>query len=234
MHTWKTLHAVFFCSLIILGCDSRRITKDTPQTELFSIEDTSFAGIRSIKYMIRQGDQIQIVVWGYPEFNTTTTVKEVGSVTVPLIGEIQAANQTKENFTNYLRKKLSEYIQGDVKLAVTVVSLQDYRVAVLGEVRRPENYPVAGDVSLVEVLSAAGGTGPDSDLHRIKIIRNSGRKDNLEVDLAKHVQNGTLEKIPKVRPGDTVFVPKKENVVREISEFLRDVLLLFGFFRVLY
>jgi polysaccharide export outer membrane protein len=233
MHTGKILHTLLLASLFTLGCEVLRVTKDNPRLENYVSEDTVFAGVRSSKYVIREGDNIQIVVWGYPEFNTTATVKEGGSVTVPLIGDIQAANQTKENFTGHLRRKLSEYIQGDVKLTVTIVSSQVYRVAVLGEVRRPENYPVNGDVSLVEILSAAGGTNPDSDLNRIKIIRNNGRKDNLEVDLAKHVENGSLENIPKVRPGDIVFVPKKENVVRDVSEFIRDVILLFGFFRIL-
>lgn len=233
MYTGKILLTVTVFNLIVLGCESVRVTKDTPQSEIYAAEDTSFVGVRSNKYVIREGDNIQIVVWGYPEFSTTAPVKEGGSVTIPLIGDIQASNQTKENFTNNLRKKLAEYIQGDIKLTVTIVTSQIYRVAVLGEVRRPENYPVNGDVSLVEILSAAGGTNPDSDLNRIKIIRNNGRRDNLEVDLAKHVENGSLEKIPKVRPGDTVFVPKKENVVREVSEFIRDVILLFGFFRIL-
>lgn len=233
MHTGKIFHTFLLASLLTLGCESIRITRDSPQLESHASEDTVFAGVRSSRYVIREGDNIQIVVWGYPEFSTTATVKEGGSVTVPLVGDIEAANQTKENFTIHLRRKLSEYIQGDVRLTVTIVSSQIYRVAVLGEVRRPENYPVAGDISLVEILSAAGGTGPDSDLNRIKIIRNNGRKDHLEVDLAKHVENGTLERIPKVRPGDIVFVPKKENVVRDVSEFIRDVILLFGFFRVL-
>lgn len=234
MVSGKFFYTIILCAILLSSCANVRVTKDTAPVQAYAENDSLFAGIRSSRYILREGDNIQILVWGYPEFSTTAVVKEGGSVTIPLVGEIPAANQTKENFTASLRKKLAEYIQGDIRLTVTIVGSQIYRVAVLGEVRRPENYPVNGDVSLVEILSAAGGTNPESDLNRIKIIRNNGRKDNLEVDLARHVENGTLEKIPKVRPGDTVFVPKKENVVRDVSEFIRDVILLFGFFRVLY
>src|SRR6185436_3075283 len=37
---------------------------------------------------IRTDDQIQISVWGYPEFDVTTPVKASGTVVIPLIGEI--------------------------------------------------------------------------------------------------------------------------------------------------
>ena len=57
--------------------------------------------------------------------------------------------------------------------------------------------------------------------------------DVIEIDLARHLERGDIDNIPKVKSGDTVFIPTEENVVRDLSDFLRDVLLLFGFFFVL-
>lgn len=190
--------------------------------------------MQSGSYPIKEGDQIQITVWGYPEFNTTTTVKDGGLVNIPLVGDIKAEGESKELFSNEVRSKLAQYIKGDVKVNVSVSSLTAQRVAVLGAVVRQENYPIVGQVSLIEVLSSAGGTTPESDLHRIKIIRNGNSEDPIIVDVEAYVESGSTEGIPYVRPGDTIFVPKKENVMREFSDFLRDVVLLFGFFRVFY
>ncbi|MBI1806202.1 MAG: polysaccharide biosynthesis/export family protein [Ignavibacteria bacterium] len=183
-------------------------------------------------YVIRQGDQIQLSVWGYPEFNVTTSVRETGTIPVPLIGEVNAAGLTKEQFTEQLRQKLSEYIQGEVKLTATVVSTVAQKVAVLGAVSKQENYPVTSDVSLIEILSTAGGTTPESDLRHIKILRSGTNRQPIEIDLTWYMENGNIESIPMIRPGDTVFVPKKGNIIRELSDFMRDAIFIFGFFRV--
>ena len=183
--------------------------------------------------MIRRKDQIDLSVWGYPEFTTTAVVKETGTIVVPLVGEVKAAGLTKQRFVEQTRRKLSEYIQGEAKLTVSVVSSMTQQVAVLGSVKRPERYEVLTDLSLIDILASAGGTTAESDLRHIKIFRYGYGKHPIEVDLSWYMENGNIEAIPMVRPGDTVFVPRKENVVREISGFLRDAFFLFGFFRIL-
>src|SRR5437016_4436189 len=45
--------------------------------------------------IIRQGDQIQFSVWGYPEFTTAETIKGGGTITIPLLGDIQVEGSTK-------------------------------------------------------------------------------------------------------------------------------------------
>jgi hypothetical protein len=54
----------------------------------------------------------------------------------------------------------------------------------------------------------------------------------MEINLDEIIQSGNVQTLPMVRPGDVVVVPRKENVVREVSEFLRDAFLLFGFFNI--
>jgi polysaccharide export outer membrane protein len=188
--------------------------------------------IKSDNYVIRQGDQIQLNVWGYPEFNTTGSVKENGNIAIALLGDLNATGLTKEQFTDIVRTRLSEYIQGEIKLTLSVVTSVAQKVTVLGYVTRQENIPISSEMSLLEVLSAAGGTTPESDIRRIKIIRFGESQNPIEVDLTWYIENGNLDAAPMVRPGDTVFIPKSENVIRELSDFLRDVFLLFGFFRI--
>lgn len=220
---------------LLSGCgQASKVRRESTTAFSRSVRGALFVNMQSGSYPIKEGDQIQITVWGYPEFNTTTTVKDGGLVNIPLVGDIKAEGESKELFSNEVRSKLAQYIKGDVKVNVSVSSLTAQRVAVLGAVVRQENYPIVGQVSLIEVLSSAGGTTPESDLHRIKIIRNGNSEDPIIVDVEAYVESGSTEGIPYVRPGDTIFVPKKENVMREFSDFLRDVVLLFGFFRVFY
>src|SRR5438552_3502884 len=89
----------------------------------------------------------------------------------------------------------------------------------------PAGYSRSGSGSLGVAVAQ-----PEADLRHVKIIRAGRNEDPVEVDLATALENGTVEGLPRVRPGDTVFVPKTENAVKQFSDFLRDAVLLFGFF----
>jgi len=182
---------------------------------------------------IQQGDQIDINVWGYSEFNTKSVVNVEGVITIPLIGEVEAEGLTKDDFTRQLKQRLTEYVQGDPKITVSITAVSNQKISILGSVTRQDNYPVTAEVSLIEILSMAGGGDAESDLHHVKILR-AGKGDPLVIDLAWYIENGRTDEIPKIRPGDTVYVPKKENFVRQFSDFLRDAVLVFGFFRAFY
>ena len=227
---------VFLAAILFCGCSSSdEIAKDNLSQIIRSGSRPFQLEAQSDNYVIRQGDQVQLSVWGYPEFNTTgpsAVVKETGTLTIPLVGEMVAAGLTKEQFIEQLKKKLAEYIQGEVKLTVTVVSSQVQKVAVLGAVSKQENYTITNDVSLIEILSTAGGTTPESDLRHIKILRSGSNRQPIEVDLTWYIENGNVESIPMIRPGDTVYIPKKGNIIRELSDFMRDAIFIFGFFRV--
>ena len=183
--------------------------------------------------LIKPGDKIQIMVWGYPEFNTTTTVKDFGTITVPLIGDVMAAGMNQNDFSKQIKQQLTVYVKGDPKITVSHIEM-DKLVSIMGAVSKQDNYPVIYNEQLVELIAAAGGPVPGADLRHIKIFRNSMKNNVIEVDLTDHLQNGSIATIPKVKPGDTVFVPVEENLMREISDYARDILLLFGFFRLLY
>lgn len=238
----------FICttaSLIILtGCggSSRNFTRSHISQSL--VQNSNAGSLREndgredtleyrAKHIIKAGDQLQVSVWGYPEFNTTTTVKDYGTVTIPLIGEVLAAGLSTDQFTFEVSERLTEYVKGEPKVTISHIDMNK-RISVMGAVNKQDNYPTLSDVSLVEIIAAAGGTAPNADLAHVKIFRKGKKSDVIEVDLARHLERGDMDNIPKVKSGDTVFVPNEENVMRDLSDFTRDILLLFGFFTFLY
>src|SRR5271169_6544405 len=215
------------CLGMLVGCSSSdEIAKNNLTQIIRSGSRPIEAEIQTDSYVIRQSDTIEVSVWGYPEFNTKAPVKETGAVTVPLLGEINVAGFTKDQFTQQLKKKLSVYIQGEVKLTVTVSSTLTQKVSLLGEVTKQQNYPLTTDATLIDILSAAGGTTVDSDLRHIKILRSGMKRQPIDVDLTWYMENGNLDAVPIIHPGDTIFVPKRENVIRELSDFMRDAIFI--------
>lgn len=186
----------------------------------------------SQRSVIRAGDRIQITVWGYPKFNTTTTVDQYGTITVPLVGEVIVAGLTVHELSGELKQRLSEYVKGNVRITISHVGISE-QVSVMGAVTRQGNYSVLTERSLVSLLSQAGGTTTDADLNAIKIYRQGSRSNVTKVDLADYLRSGNIQYVPRVHPGDIVFVPERPNFIRAFSRYANEVVFLFGFFALL-
>ncbi len=238
-----SLLPVALIAVALAGCSLETLTKPTqysPQQQNAASEPNpavntaNYAATDSLpgESLIKPGDQIQITVWGYPEFNTTTTVKDYGTITVPLVGEVIAAGMTEHQLSEELKQRLSEYVKGDVRLTISHIGM-DKRVSVMGAVTRQGNYPALNDLSLIEVIAEAGGTTPTADLRHIRIYRGGVYRDVLDVDLTKYLRNGNVRSIPDIYPGDTVFVPEQQNFVQSFANYASEIVLMFGFFTLI-
>lgn len=239
----KRIFLLFLVSSIAAGCSLQMVTKPSigerqPANIQPGGESSNIGALQASadsvtnENIIRPGDQIQVTVWGYPEFNTTTTVKDFGSITVPLIGEVIAAGLTVSQLKAELTQRLSEYVKGKARITVSHIGM-DKQVSVMGAVTRQGNYPALTELTLVEVLADAGGATTTADLRHIKIYRHSLHSEVVNVDLDEYLQSGNIQYIPRVGPGDVVFVPEQQNFVAAFSTYASEVVFLFGFFALL-
>lgn len=185
------------------------------------------------QYVIRPGDEIEILVWEQPSFNTLTTVSRLGTIAIPLVGEINVAGLTQEELKRDLEGKLAEFIRDEINLTISIRNTDTLIVSVFGMVARPDNYPIVDQTSIFRILSTAGGPTEEANLKKVKLYHQDSPEYYVTLDLFDYLESGQMNSSEiLVRPGDIVYVPKKENAVREMSEFLRDVIILFGIFRV--
>lgn len=221
--------------LLLQGCISSREVQEESAQQL--TEKRVYSAPKDSLYKIKAGDEIEILVWEQPNFNTSTTVSSLGTIAIPLIGELTVAGLTHDELKQDLRQELSRYIKNEVNLTVSIRSTDNMLVSVFGMVTRPDNYPVVNETSIFKILSMAGGPSEQADIRNVKIYRKQqpGPSSDLEdvtIDLTKYLDEGQVNSSAVVYPGDVVYVPQKQNVIRETSEFLRDIVLLFGIFRV--
>jgi len=218
------------------GCTSDEVVKDKARAmSTPGLGPDQFATPPPRQEGLNVGDQVQISVLGYPEFNTTAYVKQTGTITVPLIGELKALGLTKDLLSEQLISKLSEYVKSKVYVTVTVTGQSIQKVIVLGAVGQQGAYPTSIPTSIFQVLANAGGTSEGADLGHIRVYRNAELSQLADVDLSAFVFPGTqgVQEVPLVYPGDLVYVPKQENLMQEFSGFLRDIILLLGFFSLI-
>lgn len=181
-----------------------------------------------VGYVLGPGDQLLITVWGFPEFTTSATVREDGAISIPLVGDVSAAGQDKEEFTGTLRRRLAEFIQGEIRLTVSVLSSGARRITIMGAVHRPESYPFSSATPLLTVLAAAGGYRDDADLSGIRVFRKDGGNAAVSIDLEDAMERAALADLPLVQPGDVVHVPVHRNILKEIGDYVGYVALFFA------
>lgn len=227
---WGTLALLVFLSQ---GCaTSNKQLEESTQRLLASQQQEQSASLDST-YKIKSGDEIEILVWEQPNFNKTTTVSSLGTIAIPLIGEVQAAGLTQDELKRELTQRLSKYIRDEVNLTVSIRSISNMQVSVFGMVNRPDNYPINNQTSIFKIISMAGGTTEEANIKNVRIYHEDSNPHYTKLDLTQYLESGQINSAVQVYPGDVVYVPRKDNAVREMSKFLGDVVLLFAIFRVI-
>ena len=124
-------------------------------------------------YEVGAGDVIEVAVYGNDDLSRIPTVQTNGSISLPLLGEVQVAGLTiaevQRKITNLLAKDYLVNPQVEVKV-------RDYNsqyVSVVGEVNSPGRKPLRGKTRLIDLLSEGGGFKPTAS-GEVMITRTEG------------------------------------------------------------
>lgn len=106
-------------------------------------------------YLLGPGDTLQVTVFGEPDLSGTLRVNDSGTVVMPLIGTVPAANLTVQD----LQKKLTTLLDAKaVKSPNVTVQINEYRpFFILGEVKNPGSYAYVPDMTVLTAVAIAGG-----------------------------------------------------------------------------
>jgi polysaccharide biosynthesis/export protein len=224
--------AILVTSALLGGCATDSVTSDAAKA-------MSTPGIGPDKFaplvhgdILGAGDQLQLTVIGYPEFNTTASIKASGVLTIPLIGDVKAVGLTRDQLEAEIVRRLSDYVKSKVYITLNLMSATVQNIIVLGAVGAQGSFPNTAPVSVFQLLATAGGPTGEADLRHIKLYRNSDLSREEEIDLSGIVSPGTHTSrgTPMVTPGDLVYVPKTENFIRQFSPFVYDILVVLTLF----
>ena len=161
--------------------------------------------------VVGPGDALRIVVLGHPDLTTDVTVTASGQITVPFLGNLDVNNQAPADIAQRVADGMRKggYLR-DPQVVVEVVQVRSRLASIYGEVQRPGRYPIEGNLSLLELLSLAGGVKAGAD-DKAVLMRREGSlgqpRQQLEVTVGNRVVPSQDVQDIELQPGDVVFVP---------------------------
>jgi polysaccharide biosynthesis/export protein len=159
-------------------------------------------------YAIGIGDVLEVSVWKNPDLTVTVPVRPDGRISVPLLGDVQAAGMTPLALKQTLTDGYKEYVTAP-GVSVVVKEIHSRKIYVTGEVAHPGTFDLDPRGKLMQALALAGGLTPYAK-GRVVVLRDGrdGRQEKrYEIDLKSIVNGRRPEDNLLLQPGDTLIVP---------------------------
>ena len=214
---WRTplRYAASACALLLLfappvAAQQQQAQCGDPRPASSRVVDTTASSGRRVG-VLHPGDLIKLNVFRSKEFSTDYIIDSEGRLVIPGLGAVPAAGIEPHELESSVRDLLTcRGIVPDVSLQVQI------RVSVTGEVRNPAVYPAEPGISVLRLLTMAGGATPTADLAKTIVIRE-GR--TYRVDLNRAL-SGDASGSVILNSNDVVVVPKKSGFSRNDLNFL--------------
>lgn len=148
-------------------------------------------------YKLGTGDQLRLIVFGEDNLSGEFVVNGAGNLSVPLIGEVPAANKSMAELKSDIVAALEN---GYLKEPRVNIELLNYRpFYVLGEVETSGEYPYSEDMTVLKAVATAGGFTYRANTKIIYIKRAGSNSED----------RYSLTATTPVSPGDTIRVVER-------------------------
>jgi polysaccharide biosynthesis/export protein len=160
-------------------------------------------GPSSQAYVIGLGDTLRIAVWKEPELTGEVTVRPDGMITMPLLGDVEAAGRSPGQLASGLTAELERLVENPrVTVSVTATSA---RIYVVGQMLRPGEFPLSGRLTVLKALALAGGFKDFARPDSIVIVRED--QTVIPFNYKRVAEGKDLSQNILLAAGDTIVVP---------------------------
>lgn len=168
-------------------------------------------------YILGPGDNLQIEVFGAPDYSGDFTVLSDGTLNLPVAGSVNVQGLTLAQATESIRQQYALFIRRPL-VTVAPLSLRPLRVGIAGAVQRPGTYTIAIETdeggnrfpTLTDAIELAGGISSRADIRNIEInrIQRAGQNQVITANLWEILQGETIEEDFLLQSGDTIIIPE--------------------------
>jgi polysaccharide export outer membrane protein len=171
-----------------------------------SARETASTGSNLDAYIIGSADVLSITVWKETTLSGTMLVRPDGMISMPLLGDIQAAGMTPQQLSQDISSKLKKFIQ-EPSVSVVLSQIHSKFVYTLGEVGKKGPIEMTSGMTLLQAISSAGGLTDYANKGKIYILRvDAGKQARIPVRY-KDALKGNKDLDVVLKAGDTIVVP---------------------------
>ncbi len=194
----KPVHLVFLiaCALMFSSC--------TGGVKGRSLDELAAKNKSEPEYEVNPGDTLRLEVRREPELTRDDYYvrPKDGKFTMPLIGDVPAANKTLKLLTEEVTEKLRSYLQ-DPWVTISVVQTAPIRFYLNGKFVKPGEYRSDGEITLLQAIATGGGFAPFADESSIILIRRT-TSEEIRYKLDYNQVEAGREPNPILKDGDVV------------------------------
>jgi protein involved in polysaccharide export with SLBB domain len=152
------------------------------------------------------GDTVKLSFVGASELNQSQKIRADGKLSLPLIGEVAAADKTLVNFQN----ELIRLYKPQLRNSDVVVTLESgvAQVVVSGAVKKPAKLTFERPTTVFQAIMEAGGVNEYGNLRKVHLIRVVNGAQLTQVLDLRPMMSGKAISALYVRDGDVIYVPQ--------------------------
>jgi polysaccharide export outer membrane protein len=157
-------------------------------------------------YIIGADDLLQIAFWQEPTMSGEVKVRPDGMISLPLVNDILAAGLTPEQLGCEIAEAAKQFFQ-EPTVTVIVKAILSRRVYITGQVAKPGPYDMTGPLTVLQLITLAGGVAEYANKKEIQVIRTeAGKTVSYRVNYDDISKGKNLGQNIELRPGDQVIV----------------------------
>ncbi len=168
------------------------------------------ATVADADYRIAEEDVLRMDVWGEPQLsNMQIPVPPGGKISVPYLGDMQAAGLTQAELAQQISKKLADAeIVYDARVQISVYVLHQPQVYVFGAVQRPSSFPFKTGATVLDAIALAGSYSDDAMLEAASITHKDSDQ-SVPLNLKKLFENDLTQNY-ELQNGDKIYIPHED------------------------
>lgn len=149
------------------------------------------------EYRLGAADKVRVNVYGEEALTGEFIVGGSGRISMPLIGEVQAAGLTITEFQTEIAEALKKGYINEPRVSAEVLNYRPFYI--LGEVNKPGEYPYTNNLTVLNAVATAEGFTYRANTRQVYIKRADGTGE----------QAYPLTTATQVAPGDTIRIGER-------------------------
>jgi len=159
------------------------------------------------EYTFGAGDILEISVFGEPEISKAVFVRIDGKISLPLIGDVQAADTTATALAKTISEKLTKFV-GDPNVTVILAESKSKVYYVLGQIKTPGEFLITQPITVLQAIGRAGGLMEWAKKSKIMIVSKPGVSKKISYfDYDAFLAGENIGQNVTINPGDTIVIP---------------------------